>query len=125
MNQYLCFLFAVLIGKMNQKNKNRAHPGLNRRPLDLQSNALPLSYTPSFSKNLTKISLGWLQKPHFLKRHRKGRIELLWAAPPTGLKPAPRTSEVHRGDELACPKSGWGAYKSDLGVHTQVVKGPD
>ena len=26
--------------------KNRAHSDLNRGPLDLQSNALPLSYTP-------------------------------------------------------------------------------
>ncbi|KRY12712.1 hypothetical protein T12_9839 [Trichinella patagoniensis] len=25
----------------------RGHPGLNRGPLDLQSNALPLSYTPT------------------------------------------------------------------------------
>ena len=25
----------------------RGHPGLNQGPLDLQSNALPLSYTPS------------------------------------------------------------------------------
>ncbi len=27
----------------------RGHPGLNRGPLDLQSNALPLSYTPTTS----------------------------------------------------------------------------
>ena len=27
-------------------SKPRGHPGLNRRPLDLQSNALPLSYIP-------------------------------------------------------------------------------
>nr|CUU98987.1 hypothetical transcript [Hymenolepis microstoma] len=26
--------------------RGRGHPGLNRGPLDLQSNALPLSYTP-------------------------------------------------------------------------------
>ena len=26
---------------------NRGQPELNRRPLDLQSNALPLSYTPA------------------------------------------------------------------------------
>ena len=30
-----------------KKKKNRGRPGLNRGPLDLQSNALPLSYTPS------------------------------------------------------------------------------
>ncbi len=29
--------------------KRRGHPGLNRGPLDLQSNALPLSYTPTTS----------------------------------------------------------------------------
>ena len=28
------------------KNKERGQPGLNRWPLDLQSNALPLSYAP-------------------------------------------------------------------------------
>ena len=28
------------------KSLYRGHPGLNRGPLDLQSNALPLSYTP-------------------------------------------------------------------------------
>jgi hypothetical protein len=39
------------------KNKNvkniikRGHPGLNRGPLDLQSNALPLSYTPLIDGN--------------------------------------------------------------------------
>ena len=27
--------------------KSRGHPGSNRGPLDLQSNALPLSYIPS------------------------------------------------------------------------------
>ena len=31
------------------KKKLRGHPGLNRGPLDLQSNALPLSYTPNDS----------------------------------------------------------------------------
>ena len=30
-----------------KRKKNRGRPGLNRGPLDLQSNALPLSYTPS------------------------------------------------------------------------------
>ena len=29
------------------KEKTRGHPDLNRGPLDLQSNALPLSYTPN------------------------------------------------------------------------------
>lgn len=33
----------------------RGHPGLNRGPLDLQSNALPLSYTPQ--PNLLLLSL--------------------------------------------------------------------
>ena len=35
-------------------NFKRGHPGLNRRPLDLQSNALPLSYIPALGvENLT------------------------------------------------------------------------
>ena len=33
--------------KFKTKGKWRGHPGLNRGPLDLQSNALPLSYTPT------------------------------------------------------------------------------
>jgi hypothetical protein len=31
---------------------NRGQPELNRRPLDLQSNALPLSYTPGTDPDL-------------------------------------------------------------------------
>ena len=34
------------VGRL-KKSAARGHPGLNRGPLDLQSNALPLSYTPS------------------------------------------------------------------------------
>ena len=58
-------LYAIRLHKMNfnifttkifienrKKNKMirklRGHPGLNRGPLDLQSNALPLSYIPMF-----------------------------------------------------------------------------
>lgn len=33
--------------------KVRGHPGLNQGPLDLQSNALPLSYIPLLSGNKT------------------------------------------------------------------------
>ena len=33
---------------------HRGHPGLNRGPLDLQSNALPLSYIPN-----AKIEFVW------------------------------------------------------------------
>ena len=32
--------------KKKKREKKRGHPDLNRGPLDLQSNALPLSYTP-------------------------------------------------------------------------------
>ena len=36
----------------------RGHPGLNRGPLDLQSNALPLSYIPTHSRgNLPPMSI--------------------------------------------------------------------
>ena len=34
-------------GKKKKKKFRRGHPDLNRGPLDLQSNALPLSYTPN------------------------------------------------------------------------------
>lgn len=37
----------VKMYEIRKKKKRRGHPGLNRGPLDLQSNALPLSYTPS------------------------------------------------------------------------------
>ena len=33
-----------------KKSAARGHPGLNRGPLDLQSNALPLSYTPMLER---------------------------------------------------------------------------
>ena len=37
-----------MINNNNDKMKcDRGQPELNRRPLDLQSNALPLSYTPA------------------------------------------------------------------------------
>ena len=35
-----------IINIKKKKKKKRGHPDLNRGPLDLQSNALPLSYTP-------------------------------------------------------------------------------
>ena len=53
-----CFwLFTMFVGqweypdvkwilKTIRKVKNRGHPELNQGPLDLQSNALPLSYIP-------------------------------------------------------------------------------
>ena len=36
-----------IVKRKKKKYKNRGHPDLNRGPLDLQSNALPLSYTPT------------------------------------------------------------------------------
>ena len=33
------------------RKKIRGHPGLNQGPLDLQSNALPLSYIPMMNLN--------------------------------------------------------------------------
>ncbi len=42
------FRFRKVVGTkvVFEKKKDRGQPELNRRPLDLQSNALPLSYTP-------------------------------------------------------------------------------
>ena len=40
-----------------KKSAARGHPGLYRGPLDLQSNALPLSYTPSSEKVGQKRSI--------------------------------------------------------------------
>ena len=37
-----------------KKSAVRGHPGLNRGPLDLQSNALPLSYIPIVSSTFKK-----------------------------------------------------------------------
>ena len=36
----------TIIPKLKREQKRRGHPGLNQGPLDLQSNALPLSYIP-------------------------------------------------------------------------------
>ena len=41
------FLFVVHTDQARLKAKTREHPDLNRGPLDLQSNALPLSYAPT------------------------------------------------------------------------------
>ena len=40
--------FKYFFLKKQNKNKKRVRPGSNRRPWDLQSHALPLSYTPIF-----------------------------------------------------------------------------
>ena len=42
---------------MKQKYLSRGHTELNHGPLDLQSNALPLSYTPSSEKVGQKRSI--------------------------------------------------------------------
>ena len=52
-------LFCVMcsrVGSDVQSNveKARGHPGLNQGPLDLQSNALPLSYIPIVSSTFKK-----------------------------------------------------------------------
>ena len=51
-------LFTFTLGKNNQPNKKhtiqRGHLELNQGPLDLQSNALPLSYTP-LEQHLHKV----------------------------------------------------------------------
>ncbi len=50
--------YNVLKADANEDNvsipgrKTRGHPDLNRGPLDLQSNALPLSYTSTFHRKL-------------------------------------------------------------------------
>ena len=36
----------IVTGYHENRTKNRGHPDLNQGPLDLQSNALPLSYIP-------------------------------------------------------------------------------
>ena len=41
-----------------EKTKVRGHPDLNRGPLDLQSNALPLSYTPMTGGKAPSKKLG-------------------------------------------------------------------
>ena len=41
--------------------EKRGHPDLNRGPLDLQSNALPLSYTPMTGGKAPSKKLGWTE----------------------------------------------------------------
>ena len=45
-----CYIHTYMCTYMNRQTKYliRGHPGLNRGPLDLQSNALPLSYIPTY-----------------------------------------------------------------------------
>lgn len=45
----ICEIFSQNLrdSKVSDQENRRGHPGLNRGPLDLQSNALPLSYIPS------------------------------------------------------------------------------
>ena len=47
MSQHVEFLEKQVIFPKPKRKKLRGHPGLNRGPLDLQSNALPLSYIPT------------------------------------------------------------------------------
>ena len=50
--------------KILAQEKFRGHPGLNQGPLDLQSNALPLSYIP-FGKTRFPIGISDLTKNPF------------------------------------------------------------
>ena len=55
---YKCSCLKIIYKKLKisknsiEKKKQRGHPGLNQGPLDLQSNALPLSYAPYLLKQL-------------------------------------------------------------------------
>ena len=42
----------------------RGHPGLNRGPLDLQSNALPLSYIPNTAVSVINVVLIYFITSH-------------------------------------------------------------
>ncbi len=63
--------------------KSRGHPDLNRGPLDLQSNALPLSYTPIYCYNVSNChyitrarpEIGDIQS-NFLRGCRKSGISM-------------------------------------------------
>ena len=46
-SSFSCHAELTLAAVKNGRKQVRGHPDLNRGPLDLQSNALPLSYTPS------------------------------------------------------------------------------
>ena len=42
---------------MSTFENDRGHPGLNQGPLDLQSNALPLSYIPAEVMEEVKVDM--------------------------------------------------------------------
>ena len=46
-----CYCAKLEERKEEEKKKERGHPGSNRGPLDLQSNALPLSYIPTGNRH--------------------------------------------------------------------------
>ena len=48
---------------MKRKKKvRRGHPDLNQGPLDLQSNALPLSYTPNLTATVLNKQMSFSKK---------------------------------------------------------------
>ena len=56
-HNYLC----IIRVSWGHKKKRRAHTDLNHGPLDLQSNALPLSYTPMTGGKAPSKKLGWTE----------------------------------------------------------------
>ena len=59
-----------------KKSAARGHPGLNRGPLDLQSNALPLSYIPDGVSGFLKGIHAYKEKFIF---HVRARVYLTTA----------------------------------------------
>ena len=64
--------------KKKQK-KGRGHPDLNQGPLDLQSNALPLSYTPNRWYSFVSAWLYWCTSlsPQFTSMFDAGELAVL------------------------------------------------
>ena len=59
MIHFVVVMERTLMERRKKKEKRlRGHPGLNRGPLDLQSNALPLSYTPDEHTSAADASNG-------------------------------------------------------------------
>ena len=72
-----------MLNKKKQK-RYRGHPGSNQGPLDLQSNALPLSYAPVAREKICNI---WYKTPLYVARMLGNPF-------------------FHHGDDIYCPTTG-------------------
>ena len=81
------------------KEVARGHPDLNRGPLDLQSNALPLSYTPLLHNGFSIPYFKCVTTP----KHSIATVNSIHSSPPLKLAKPPQTDwSPFSGHEFTC-----------------------